>query len=293
MSQSAGGDERDRAARGNLAFNLLLMVMKLTVGIVGHSEALIADGLHSGADVFSSLAVIFGLVVAGRPPDSGHQYGHAKAEAISQKVVSVLLLLAGLEVANSAIAGIGHPGPPPSWTTLAVALVAMVPKAFMAISQRRLARRTGSHGILAAATDNQVDALASLVAALGILGSRLGYPVGDSIAALVVAALVMWAGVDVFRTAAVDLMDPAADPETSEHLLQLAEEVAGVVTVASMRTRLNGARIFVDLEIDVDRYLSLLEAHTIAHAVERALYSDARVEGVTVHVNPAGEDGDG
>ncbi|NMP22509.1 cation diffusion facilitator family transporter [Sulfobacillus harzensis] len=293
MSQTAAGQETGRAARNNLAFNVLLMVLKLVVGIWARSEALIADGLHSGADVFSSVAVMVGLAIAGRPPDSGHHYGHAKAEAISQKVVAVLLLLAGLEVANSAIAGIEHPGPAPDWIALAVALVAMVPKGVMAVTQRRLAKRTGSHAILAAATDNVTDAISSLVASLGILASRLGYASGDSVAALVVAALVMWAGVDVFRTAAVDLMDPAADPETTQALRERAQAVAGVLSLSSMRTRLNGARIFVDLEIEVDRHLSLLAAHDIAHQVEDALKAEPRVEGVTVHVNPAGEDGKG
>lgn len=287
------GDRENRdAARHNLIFNFVLMVVKLAVGIVGHSEALIADGLHSGADVFSSVAVVIGLRIAGRPPDAGHHYGHAKAEAISQKVVSVLLLLAGLEVANAAIAGFRHRPVPPSWLALVVAVAAMVPKAIMAVSQRRLARRTGSHAILASAVDNQMDAASSLVAALGVLASRLGFAAGDSVAALVVAALVMWAGIEVFRTAAIDLMDPAADPETEHAIQQVASAVPGVLAVSSLRTRIHGAGIFVDLEIDVARDLMLLEAHQIAHQVEDAVQAAERVQGVTVHVNPAREDGD-
>lgn len=287
---SAADSETRSAARRNLLFNAVLMVVKLLVGILGRSEALIADGLHSGADVLASVAVIIGLAVAGRPPDSGHHYGHAKAEAISQKVVAVFLLLAGLEVANNAMAGFSRPAPPPSWVALGVAVGAMIPKAVMAVSQRRLASRTGSHGILAAAVDNQMDAFSSLVAAVGILLSRIGYAWGDSAAALVVALLVMWAGVEVFRTAALDLMDPAADPETEQHLKDVARSVPGVLTVSAMRTRQNGAAIFVDLEIDVARDLTLLAAHDIAHRVEEAVHQAGRISGVTVHVNPARRD---
>lgn len=280
-----------RAATQNLLFNLLLTVVKIGIGIIGRSEALIADGAHSGADVLSSIAVVVGLAGAGRPPDAGHHYGHAKAEAVSQNVVAVLLLLAGMELANSAVTGLTHPGSPPDWLTFAVALAAMIPKAVMAITQRRLARRTGSHGILASAVDNQMDALSSLVAGLGILASKLGYAPGDSIAALVVAILVMWAGIEVFRTAANDLMDPAADAETESAIRAAALGVMGVHTVSVLRTRMHGAGVLVDMEIEVSPQLSLVEAHDIAHAAQDAVTEIERVRGVTVHVNPDREGG--
>ncbi len=290
MTSPESGRQNQEAARSNVIFNLVLMVAKLVVGIVGQSQALIADGLHSGADVLSSIAVVIGLAVAGRPPDSGHHYGHAKAEAISQKVVAVFLLLAGLEVANSAIQGLTHPGARPSWLTFWVAVAAMVPKVFMAASQRRLAKRTGSHGILASAVDNQMDAVSSFVAALGIAATHVGFRSGDSLAALIVAVLVMWAGVEVFRTAASDLMDPAADAETEAGIRRIAAGCSGVRRIAALRTRMSGTEVRVDLEIEVDRQLSLVAAHEIAHAVEDAVMDLDRVRGVTVHVNPAQED---
>lgn len=289
MTSPESGRQNQEAARSNVFFNLVLMVAKLGVGIIGQSQALIADGLHSGADVLSSIAVVIGLAVAGRPPDSGHHYGHAKAEAISQKVVAVFLLLAGLEVANSAIQGLSHPGARPSWMTFGVAVAAMVPKVFMAVSQRRLAKRTGSHGILASAVDNQMDAVSSFVAALGIVATHVGFRVGDSLAALIVAVLVMWAGVDVFRTAALDLMDPAADSDTELEIRQTALGCPGVRRITTMRTRVSGTEVRADLEIEVDRDLSLVAAHEIAHTVEDAVMGLDRVRGVTVHVNPAQE----
>jgi cation diffusion facilitator family transporter len=287
---AADRDRRNRrAAALNLVFNAFLTVVKILVGVFGRSSALIADGVHSGADVLSSIAVVIGLAGAGRPPDEGHHYGHAKAEAISQNVVALFLLLAGLELANSAIHGFQHRPEAPSILTLIVAGGAMVPKAYLAVSQRKLARRTGSHGILAAAVDNQMDAISSLAAALGILASLLGFAQGDNTAALVVAALVMWGGVEVFRTAANDLMDPAADDSTHDAIRLAAGGVAGVVAITSMRTRVHGAQVLVDLEVDVNRDLSLLMAHEIAHEVERAVTALDKVRGVTVHVNPAPE----
>jgi cation diffusion facilitator family transporter len=285
---------RNRGSAGwNLVSNALLTAVKLAVGVWGHSEALIADGVHSGADMLSALAVVVGLGVSGRPPDAGHNYGHAKAEAISQKVVAVFLLLAGLEVANAAVAGLrsGHL-PTPSGATLWVALAAAVLKALMAFSQRRVAQRTGSHGILASSVDNQVDAVSSVVAAVGILASRLGWASGDQLAALAVAGLIVWGGVSVFSTAALDLMDPAADPKTVAEIRSAILSVPEVRAVPVLKTRMSGATVLVDVEIDVDRRLSLVDAHAIAHRVHDVILKLPRVAEATVHVNPADEEGD-
>ncbi|AEJ41527.1 cation efflux family protein [Sulfobacillus acidophilus TPY] len=271
----------------NLISNLGLMGFKLIVGIVGHSEALIADGIHSGADVLSSVAVVIGLWVAGRPPDEGHNYGHAKAEAISQKVVAVLLLLAGLEVANSALQALHAPHAVPDRLTLGVALLAMVIKGVMAWSQTRLARVTGSHAILASAVDNRVDAVSSLIAAAGIAATRGGWRPGDAVSALLVAAMIIWGGVSVFTTAAQDLMDPAADAETVEHIRSAILGVPGVQAISLLRTRVSGTMVLVDVEIDVARDLSLVAAHDIAHRVHDVVLGVPRVSAATVHVNPA------
>lgn len=278
-----------RTARYNLGFNVLLTVVKVAAGVLGRSSALIADGVHSGADVLASLAVVIGLAGAGRPPDAGHHYGHEKAEAISQNVVAIFLLLAGLELANSAIAGLKGRVTLPAWWTLVIAMVVMVPKAVIAVSQRRVARRTGSHGILASAVDNQMDAVASLVAGAGIAASRLGFPQGDNVAALLVAGLVIWAGIEVFRTASNDLMDPAADAVTETAICRQALAVNGVLRVTSLRTRVHGSGVLADLEVEVDRHLSLVQAHDIAHAVESQVTKLERVKGTTVHVNPSQE----
>lgn len=291
MALAADRDRRNRrAATQNVLFNLLLTIVKITAGVVGQSTALIADGVHSGADVLSSIAVVIGLVGAGRPPDAGHHYGHAKAEAISQNVVAVFLLLAGMELANSAVNGLYRAAQLPTLLTLVVALAAMVPKAVMAVTQRRLAKRTRSHAILAAAVDNQTDAVSSLAAAIGILATRLGWPQADNLAALLVALLVMWAGIEVFRTASRDLMDPAADRDTDQEIRTVAGGVSGVLAVPALRTRVHGSGVFADMEIEVDRSLSLVEAHDIAHAVEDAVTELDRVMGATVHVNPASGD---
>ncbi len=294
MALVAERDRRNRrAAINNLLFNLVLTVVKIVVGILGRSAALVADGIHSGADVLSSIAVVVGLAGARRPPDSDHHYGHGKAEAVSQNVVAMFLLLVGLELATSAIRGLEHSAQKPSLLAFLVALAAMAPKAVMAVTQRRLARRTGSHAILAASVDNLADAVSSLVAAAGIFAALMGFRQGDNVAALLVAVLVVWAGIEVFRTAANDLMDVAADAEIEAEIRQECLRVSGVLSVSSLRTRMVGAGVLADLEVEVDPSLSLLLAHDIAHAVQDAVTRLDRILGATVHVNPFREEDPG
>lgn len=277
-----------QSALRSLFGNLGLMVVKIAVGVVGHSSALVADGIHSGADFLSSLALVLGLSVAGRPPDEGHNYGHAKAEAVSQKVVAVLLLLTGFEVGNSAWTSLFHPSRTlPSWATLAVSVGALGFKWVLYVNQRGVAKITGSHGIQAAATDNLVDAVSSAIAALGILATRSGVLIGDPVAALMVAMMVIWAGVQIFSVAARDLMDPAAAPEVLKEIRHSALSIAAVLGISSLRTRVTGQAVYVDLEIEVDQSLTLIDAHRIAHRVQEAVHAVPRVVGATVHVNPS------
>lgn len=204
------------------------------------------------------------MVGAGRSPDADHHDGHAKAEAISQNAVAVLLLLAGLELAHSAISGFQHRAQIPG---------------------------THSHAILVGAIDNQMDAISSLTATLGILAFRMGCLAGDNLAALMVVVLVMWAGIEVFRTEADDLMDPAGDEGTHQAIREVARAVVGVWAIVSLRTRRQDGGVLVDLEIEGERSLSVIPAHAIVCAVQDVVTGLDRVIGATVRVNPSQEGG--
>lgn len=276
------------SARWGLIGNLFLTIIKLTVGILGNSRALIADGIHSGADLLSSAAVMVGLKISYQPPDEGHNYGHAKAEAVAQKVVALLLILTGYQIGANATHALFHPSSrPPSIITLVVASGAMALKWVMYRSQLSAARKTGSHALMASARDNRMDVLSSLIATLAIVGARLHIPHTDAIGALIVAGLVVWLGIEIFSQAANDLMDRSADETIVSAVMKAAHAVPGVLGVSTMRTRVSGTHVLVDMEIDVDRTLSLLAAHDIAHEVEEQVTAVPSVKGITVHVNPA------
>lgn len=267
--------------------NLVLTVLKIAVGILGHSRALIADGVHSGADLVSSLAVVVGLRVSRRPPDEGHNYGHAKAEAVAQKVVALFLILAGFELGDNAVRAFGHPSAVrPNGITLAVAGLVVVVKGFMYARQREVALVTGSHSLMAQALDSRMDAISSLVATAAIVGAMMGLPHFDAIGALVVAGLVAWLGIEIFSQAANDLMDRAAEPDQVDQMIRAALDVPDVLLVNELRTRVSGTQILVDVEIEVAAALSLVEAHQIAHRVKTRLMQLPRIQDVMVHVNP-------
>lgn len=281
-------ERSEASARLGTALNGLLAVTKVGIGIVGHSQALIADGVHSAADVAASVAVVIGLRVARQPADPLHNYGHAKAEAVAQKVVAVLLLLAGFEVGSGAVHSLFRPEVVrPTTLTLVVAAAVMAVKEWMYRIQRSTAVKTGSHALMAQARDNRVDVLSSGLATAGIVGALLGWAPSDALGALAVALLVIWLGVSLFSQAAGDLMDRAAPPELAEGIVRAGRAVDGVLGLSGLRTRMVGTLVLVDLEILVDRNLPLVEAHQIAHRVRDQVMASGPVQDVTVHVSPA------
>jgi cation diffusion facilitator family transporter len=285
-------DIGERSAWWGIASNALLTAAKLTAGLVGRSQALLADGIHSGADVGASVAVLVGLRIARQPPDAEHNYGHHKAEAVAQKVVAVLLVLAGLDVVVGAAASLGRPlAVEPDRLALAVAVTAGLAKGILYVTQRALARRLRSHALGASATDNLADLVSSAAAVGGIIGARLGWPHADAWGAVLVGSLVVAAGVRLFGQAASHLMDRAVDAETAELLRRQALAVPGVLAVKEIRTRLAGPIILVDIKIVAPRTFSLVEAHSLAHAVKDRLMDVPHVADVMVHVNPSPEDG--
>ncbi|MCL8207652.1 MAG: cation diffusion facilitator family transporter [Actinomycetia bacterium] len=281
----------ERSAWWGIASNALLTAVKVAAGVAGRSQALLADGIHSGADVGSSIAVLVGLRIARQPPDAEHNYGHHKAEAVAQKVVAVLLVLAGLDVMAGAASSLGRPPTvEPDRLALAVAVAAGVAKGILYVSQRALARRLRSHALGASAVDNLTDLVSSAAAVGGILGARMGWAHADAWGALLVGALVIAAGVRLFGQAASHLMDRAVDAETAELLRRQALAVPGVLAVKEIRTRLAGPIILVDIKVVAPRTFSLVEAHSLAHAVKDRLMDVPHVADVMVHVNPSPED---
>jgi cation diffusion facilitator family transporter len=279
-----------RWAQAGLITNAALVVVKLFAGIIGHSNALVADAVESSADIFSSLIVWTGLSVAVRPADEDHPYGHGKAEPLAAAVVSLMLLGAAVGISILAIREIRTPHHLPAPFTLFVAAGVIIIKEILYRLVSRVGREVGSSAVTADAWHHRSDAISSLAAFIGIsialLGGR-GWEAADDWAALVAAVVVAVNGVRTLRTAISGLMDEAPDRSVKERVLHAAAEVDGVRSVEKLNVRGSGLGFYVDVHVKADSTLSLEDAHEIAAKVKYAILNAVpRVVGVLVHMEP-------
>ena len=271
--------------------NLLLSLFKLLAGVLAHSGAMISDAVHSASDVFSSFIVIIGVKLAARDADRDHPYGHERFECVAAIVLSVVLLVTGLFIGYSAsgkITGAStEPATIPGVLALVAAVVSIVCKETMFWYTRHYARRIRSEALMAEAWHHRSDALSSVGALLGILGARMGYPVLDPVASLVICVFIAKAAYDIFRNAIDKMVDRSCSEETEQALRRCAESQDGVLAVDLLQTRVFGNRIYVDIEIAADGDLTLRDAHDIAEQVHNAIEQGfPDVKHIMVHVNP-------
>jgi cation diffusion facilitator family transporter len=274
-----------------LAINAALAAIKIAAGVLGNSYVLIADGIESAADVFSSFVVWAGLRVAVRPADANHPYGHGKAEAIASAIVSLSLLGAAVILAVQSFREILAPQGPPRLFTLPVLIVVILIKEFLFRRVASAASSLGSAALKADAWHHRTDALTSAAAFVGIaialIGGR-GYETADDWAALVACAIIAWNGVRLLRETLDEMMDASVSPETVAALRKLAGEVEGVVAIEKCRVRKLGLHLALDIHVVVDGDLSVRRGHAIAHDVVKTLRaSPHKVNDVTVHIEPA------
>ena len=216
MSNSDLYRQARKGATWGIAVSLGLGLAKLLGGVFGHSLALVSDAAHSLVDAALSAALLGALLVAQRPPDREHPYGHARFEAVAGSGVALLLIALALGIAREAFTTIGEARILPAAYTLMIALAGSVIQEALYRQTRRIARETGSAALLAAAWDYRLDALGSVAVVLGVAAARWGGPSwrwADHAAAVVVASGVFWVGVSLLWGNIQDLMDRQADPE--------------------------------------------------------------------------------
>ena len=273
-----------------MGVNLVLAVIKIAAGAVGHSYALIADGIESTADVLSSLVVMGGLKLSARPADEDHPYGHGKAEPMAGAVVAILLLAAAGWIAWSSVHEIRHPHRAPAWYTLVVLAVVIVVKEGLSRKVIRTGSELGSTAVRGDGWHHRSDALTSGAAFIGIgiaLIGGPGYEPADDWAALVACGIMAYNGVRLLQAAIDDLMDHAVPPEQLTEVRSLAGRVEGVVAIEKCRIRRVGLGLSMDIHVTVPAGATVRRGHEIAHAVkDRLLASAHRITDVTVHIEP-------
>jgi cation diffusion facilitator family transporter len=276
----------ERGAIISIVTYLVLSALKLFVGISMGSRALRADGFNNVTDIVASVAVLIGLRLSQRPADSDHPYGHWKSETIASLFASFVMLAVGVQVFFDGTKSIfkGHEETPDllsAWIGLFCATVMY----FVYAYNKRLAMRTKSASVLAAAKDNLSDAWVSVGASVGIIGTQLHLPWLDSVVALLIGVLICKTAWDIFREPSYNLSD-GFDDELLSSFDQIVHSVSGVEGVRDIRGRTYGNNTVIDLVIAVNPDMGLKEAHQISSQVEKVLMDKYDVFDVHVHVEP-------
>ena len=280
-----------RSSLLGIVINLTLAMVKCVTGLVGHSFALLADGIESFLDVISSTVVYWGLRLAIKPPDRDHPYGHGKAEPLAAVVVALGVLAAALGLAIQSAREIFLPHHAPAPFTLIVLIVVVIVKELLYRGVMRLGRNVESTAVQTDAWHHRTDAMTSIAAFIGISIALLGgerWRSADDWAALFACALIGANGYRLLWPALREIMDTAPRGEIIASIRNAAAAVPGVSEVEKCLVRKMGLRFYVDLHVGVNENISVREGHHIAHAVKDAIQrTDARIADVLVHIEPA------
>lgn len=275
-----------------IMLNVFLSILKVTIGVLANSNAMLADGIHSMSDVGSSLGIIVGLFIAKKPEDKEHQYGHEKAETIATFMLSLLLILVGLNIGYSSIklifsGDVQIPGVAAIWA----AIISIIIKEIQFRISMRTGKRINSDVLIADAWHHRSDALSSIAALIGIIGSRMGYSFLDPLAGLIVSLIVVKVGVEIFIKGTNELMDESLEEEKLIKIVNAVLTHKGVKTVNDIKARKHGSMAYVDIAIAVDPDITVSEGHDIAEDVENIVYEKIdNIKSVLVHVNPCSKD---
>lgn len=271
----------------SLAANTVLALLKLAAGVIGGSSAMVADSLHSFSDSVSTVAVLIGLRIAEAPPDREHHYGHGRAETVAAKFVAIFLMLTAFGVGVSSVETlIEGEFRMPGQIALIAALVSIVAKEGLFQYASRVGKAIKSNALIADAWHHRTDALSSITALLGIAGARMGVPYLDPIAGLIVALMVLRTGVILYWKSIEELVDTAPDQQVVNEIVRIAKETPGVITVNEIKARTHGPKVYVDLKICVNRFITVQDGHSIAHLTSDRIKQLEDVQDILVHVNP-------
>ncbi|MEO8031572.1 MAG: cation diffusion facilitator family transporter [Gemmatimonadota bacterium] len=279
-----------RLALVGIGVNAVLALIKLATGILGHSYALIADGIESTADIFSSLVVWSGLRISTRSADERYPFGYGKAEALSGAIVSLMLLAAALAIAVESVREIITPHHAPAPFTLAVLVVVMIIKEMLFRRVAAAGEEAGSTALHADAWHHRADVITSGCAFIGISVALIGGPgweMADDWAALVAASIITYNGVGLLRPAVADLMDRTPAGDLPSRISAAAVGVESVLAIEKLKIRKAGVEYFVDLHVQADPVMSLQEAHILSGKVKSAIRAAVPgVSGVLIHMEP-------
>ena len=269
--------------------NVLLAGFKLAAGIMGNSSAMISDAVHSLSDVFATFVAYLGVILSMKPEDENHPYGHERIECVASLILGLILAVTGFGIGYTGIQKIiSHEDLViPTMLPLVAAVISIVVKEAMFWYTMIYAKKLNSSAFKADAWHHRSDALSSIGSFIGIGLAKMGFPIMDPVASLVICLFILKVAYDISRDALDKMLDTSCDKNFEENLRTFIEDQPGVERIDLLHTRQFGNKIYIDLEIAAQRDISLVEAHEIAESVHNSVENKyPNVKHIMIHVNP-------
>lgn len=292
MQRNERFDSADRVIAIGFWVNAVLMIMKLSAGYWGHSEAVFADGIESSCDFVALLTTMIALKLGRQPYDEAHPYGHGRAESLAAIFVSLVIFSTGLWILFESIHSIiaSHFITPEPIAVVA-AVITIIIKEWLYRFSYATGTNIASPAVLAIAKDHRKDAVTSIATVIGVLGAFLGFGIMDPLAAGITSYFILHIGWQTFRDAAYDLMDGTAPPDFVQEVSTVAEAVIEVEHVHEIRARRSGQYIIIDLKLEMDPNMTVKQSHAAATEVKKMIFERyPNVGDVMIHINPHEEE---
>lgn len=280
-----------KASLFSILGNIFLSLFKLLSGIIGHSHAMISDSIHSISDVLSTVVVIIGFKISSKDIDDEHPYGHERFECIASLILAFMLfsvgILIGYEGIVKIVTGKYKIIAIPTLLPLSAAIISIITKEIMYLYTKKCAKKINSDALMADAYHHRSDSLSSIGSLIGIGASILGFPICDSLASIIICIFIVKVSIDIFKETIDKLVDKSADINMINNLKHEILDNKEVLNIDLIKTRLFGNKIYVDIEIAVNKDLSLIEAHNIAEELHDHLEKKyLNLKHCMIHVNP-------
>ena len=281
-----------QAGRNSIIVNILLSAFKLFAGITARSAAMVSDGVHSITDLISTVIALIGIKLAGKKPDKEHPYGHERFECVATLILAVLIASVGIGIGwagfTTILSGEYSEISVPGLLALVAAVISIGVKEAVFWYMKGVAKAVDSGALMADAWHSRADGLSSIGSFIGILGARMGFPVMDSVAAIVICLFILKTAVTISLDAISKLTDKACSDDIVEAMRTVVLAQECVEGIDRLRTRMFGNRIYVDVDICVDPEKTLTQAHGIAQVVHDAIEGQfPKIKHCMVHVNPS------
>ncbi|MBF0422382.1 MAG: cation transporter [Magnetococcales bacterium] len=280
----------DRAILVGVVINILLSIIKVGVGLLATSPALLADGVHSVSDLFSDGAVWVANRLSRADADEGHPYGHGRYETLAVLFNGILLVVLALGIVIDAVSRVdSHPVAVPGAAALAVIIIAILVKEWLFHYTRRVGERYHLRALIANAWHHRSDSISSVAALLGIAGAMVGWPVADPIAAIIVSVILIKMAYAFIRDAFLEFTDSSAaiDKAIQDNIIKMVQDYPDVYSAHLFKVRRSGPNIHVDIHVVVNPFLSVSEGHQIAERMRLTIIDKILdVTDVLVHVDP-------